>query len=217
MYGQNKKIDFTNLANKKSKEIYYILIVIITIIVSLIIILFLLGVFDKKEDSNNVPSSNNNIATPSDKEENNNVSTPSDKEENNNVSNPSDKEENNNVSIPNDKEENNNEGVTNEQLSSLEKAKASTFLANVQILYKSAQINFVSQSQQGNIISEVSPRMNSVENTLNYCVKLNSSGKIIKLQAEDSLFNINLNQINSLSEIKIEDVKKGKLSSNDCK
>ncbi|MDD6272113.1 MAG: altered inheritance of mitochondria protein 21 [bacterium] len=193
MYGQNNKIDFTNLANRKSKDIYYILIVIITIIISSIVILFLLGVFDKKENNNDkIPPSNDKVSTPSDNEENNSVSTPS------------------------DTEENNNENVSSEELSSLEKAKASTFLANVQILYKSAQINFVSQSQQGNVISEVSPRMNSVETTLNYCVKLDTSGKIIKLQAEDSMFNIELNQINSLSEIKIEDVKKGKLSSNDC-
>ncbi|MGM9878138.1 MAG: hypothetical protein ACI33S_05745 [Bacilli bacterium] len=193
MYGQNNKIDFTNLANRKSKDIYYVLIVIITIIISLIVILFLLGVFDKKENNNDKnPPSSDKVSTPSDNEENNNVSTPS------------------------DNEENNNENVSNEELGSLEKAKASTFLANVQILYKSAQINYVSQSQLGNIITEVSPRMNSVETTLNYCVKLDTNGKIIKLQAEDSMFNIELNQINSLSEIKIEDVKKGKLSSNDC-
>lgn len=212
MIGQ-KRIDFTNLANKKSNDLFYAIVVIVIILICLIINIFIFG--DKKEPSEKPIE--NPITTPSDNQEN----TPpvEDNTQNDNQTPPVvDDNQNNNQTPPVEEDnQNNNQPSEYESFTSIEKAKASTFIANVQVLYNNAQIEFFSQASNNNRIAEVSQRMNSVETTLrNYCVKLDTNGNILKIQAEDSLFYIELANLKSVTDIKVNDVKKGKLTTTDC-
>lgn len=100
-------------------------------------------------------------------------------------------------------------------LDQIGQAKLSLFLSNVKSLYNSSLMKYISEYQNGKIIEEVSPIKNSIDTKLNYCVKMND-GKVIKLQAEDSLFSVEINNINNVNDIKVNYVKKGKLSKVDC-
>lgn len=103
------------------------------------------------------------------------------------------------------------------KLNEIDKKKADTFLVDVQLLYKRSQLEFVNQYQKGNILSQMTPENVNISDSLNYCIKLNDIGSILVFQAENDDFNISMTDIKEFSDIKVDNIKIGKLKENNCK
>jgi prepilin-type N-terminal cleavage/methylation domain-containing protein len=99
-------------------------------------------------------------------------------------------------------------------------AKKSTFVTEVQNIYNETAKKYISESMNGEKISTISSKDSSkldmTGEELDYCIILDSQGKVEKLAVGNNSYYIMLNDVESINSITKENVQEGKLSDMKC-
>ena len=100
------------------------------------------------------------------------------------------------------------------------KAQKETFLTEAKKVYTEAENKFISSSITGNTVkvinSEDSSKLDMTGEKLQYCIILNNSGKVSKMQVSNGKWVASLDGNKSVDELTIDDLKEGDLSSTTC-
>ncbi len=99
-------------------------------------------------------------------------------------------------------------------------AKKSTFVTEVKNIYNETAKKYISESMNGEKISTISSKDSSkldmTGEELDYCIILDSQGKVEKLAVGNNSYYIMLNDVESINSITKENVQEGKLSDMKC-
>lgn len=101
-------------------------------------------------------------------------------------------------------------------LAMVKKSRLETFLIEAKTVYKESANKYISEGLNGNkigsIFSEDNSKLNiNAKSELKYCVILDDKGKVDKIAISNGEFYILKDELNSQNDIKINDVKDGKM------
>ncbi len=105
-------------------------------------------------------------------------------------------------------------------ISMFNSAKKNIFLTEARSVYKEVSKKYITESLKGNTLTEIysgdDSKLDISSKNLDYCVLLDSQGKIEEIAVSDGNYYVQLSNISDADSITVDDVKEGTLDKMEC-